>query len=113
MIRKSLTILSLIGLLLSVGAWGVSYWDLGVSCRRVTTTGRDDTILLSGGKLRLMIRHPSQSYAGPTQDWWVHRIPIHPYAQQFYDAWIWRPFWHTNSLSSTRYSRLSDLILPL
>ena len=28
MIRKSLTILSLIGLLLSVGLWGVSYWDL-------------------------------------------------------------------------------------
>ncbi len=27
MIRKTLTILSLIGLLLSVGLWGVSYWD--------------------------------------------------------------------------------------
>ena len=28
MIRKTLTILSLIGLLLSVGLWGVSYWNL-------------------------------------------------------------------------------------
>ncbi len=28
MIRKSLTTLSLIGLLLSVGLWGVSYWSL-------------------------------------------------------------------------------------
>ncbi len=28
MIRKTLTILSLIGLLLSVGLWGVSYWGL-------------------------------------------------------------------------------------
>ncbi len=29
MIRKTLTILSLIGLLLSVGLWGVSYWGVG------------------------------------------------------------------------------------
>ena len=29
MLRKALTILSLIGLLLSVGAWGVSYWIVG------------------------------------------------------------------------------------
>ena len=29
MIRKTLTILSLIGLLLSVGLWGVSYWQVG------------------------------------------------------------------------------------
>ncbi len=29
MIRKTLTILSLIGLLLSVGLWGVSYWRIG------------------------------------------------------------------------------------
>ena len=28
MIRKTLTIFSLIGLLLSVGAWGVSYWGI-------------------------------------------------------------------------------------
>ena len=28
MIRKTLTIVSLIGLLLSVGLWGVSYWDV-------------------------------------------------------------------------------------
>ncbi len=30
MIRKTLTIFSLIGLLLSVGLWGVSYWNVGV-----------------------------------------------------------------------------------
>ncbi len=29
MIRKTLTILSLVGLLLSVGLWGVSYWNVG------------------------------------------------------------------------------------
>ncbi len=28
MIRKTLTIVSLIGLLLSVGLWGVSYWNI-------------------------------------------------------------------------------------
>ncbi len=30
MIRKTLTVFSLIGLLLSVGLWGVSYWNVGV-----------------------------------------------------------------------------------
>ena len=30
MFRKTLTILSLIGLLLSVGLWGVSYWNVSV-----------------------------------------------------------------------------------
>ncbi len=29
MIRKTLTIVSLVGLLLSVGAWGASYWIVG------------------------------------------------------------------------------------
>ena len=35
MIRKTLTIFSLIGLLLSVGAWGMSYWRLGFDNKQV------------------------------------------------------------------------------
>ena len=34
MLRKTLTILSLLGLLLSVGLWGVSYWNVGVLIER-------------------------------------------------------------------------------
>ncbi len=45
MFRKTLTILSLIGLLLSVGLWGVSYTVLGWSNTRTT-------ISVSGGALR-------------------------------------------------------------
>ena len=36
MLRKTLTILSLVGLLLSVGLWGVSYWNLMVLLIRKT-----------------------------------------------------------------------------
>ena len=36
MIRKTLTIFSLIGLLLSVGAWGASYWNVGYFNHPVT-----------------------------------------------------------------------------
>ena len=34
MLRKTLTILSLIGLLVSVGLWGMSYWKVGVLIER-------------------------------------------------------------------------------
>ncbi len=43
MLHKTLTILSLIGLLLSVGAWGVSYWSPALRTRHLTlalTSGR-------------------------------------------------------------------------
>ncbi len=44
MIRKTLTILSLIGLLLSVGAWGVSYWGISYA----ETPGFDGIQLWAG-----------------------------------------------------------------
>ncbi len=46
MIRKSLTILSLIGLLLSVGAWGMSWY--GISIGRHSTTRLDSVDLADG-----------------------------------------------------------------
>ena len=44
MIRKTLTILSLIGLLLSVGAWGVSYYDVSY----MSSDGRKAAVLIQG-----------------------------------------------------------------
>ena len=41
MIRKTLTILSLIGLLLSVGLWVMSYWRMNWKCP--TSWGADGT----------------------------------------------------------------------
>ncbi len=61
MIRKSLTILSLIGLLLSVGLWGVSYTVLGWSNTRTT-------ISVSGGALRY-VQFVGLSTTG-TRRWW-------------------------------------------
>ncbi len=55
MFRKTMTILSLIGLLLSVGLWGVSYWGIELSrtVRNVTSSGsfftRDSVLVLGGG----------------------------------------------------------------
>ena len=46
MIRKSLTILSLIGLLFSVGLWGVSYWNL-----RWVSSDMKRMIRLTGGSV--------------------------------------------------------------
>ena len=49
MIRKTLTILSLIGLLLSVGLWGVSYLDMSYVCWTNVFGSEDGSIILTGG----------------------------------------------------------------
>ena len=47
MIRKTLTILSLIGLVLSLGLWGVSYYDL-------IYRGRRTLVCLYGGHIQFL-----------------------------------------------------------
>ena len=47
MLRKTLTIFSLIGLLLSVGLWGVSYFRIGYR----TPPPQNHTIMLAGGTI--------------------------------------------------------------
>ena len=47
MLRKTLTILSLIGLLLSVGAWGVSYFSASLSTVRYSLDLRHGMVLVA------------------------------------------------------------------
>ena len=60
MIRKSLTIFSVIGLLLSVGLWGVSFWNISYA------SGSWDIAVLRGTIALHSV--PSQAYNG---DWHV------------------------------------------
>ena len=73
MIRKTLTILSLIGLLLSVGLWGMSYWNVGYAA------GSWDIAVLRGTIALHSV--PSQGYKG---DWHVGGY------MGFYNI-MWRP----------------------
>ncbi len=62
MIRKTLTIVSLVGLLLSAGLWGVSYCGHGLCCSRVSSAGAEDIVVLSGGKLLVIMSPPLRCY---------------------------------------------------
>ncbi len=103
MLRKTLTILSLIGLLLSVGLWGVSYW--GVRYTKATDTslsmcrlawGRIDLIRVDRETLRQLI--PSgfpqpgvihiQGFNGWRTSWKAH----YKLNRYFYGA-VALPFW--------------------
>ena len=67
MLRKTLTILSLIGLLLSVAAWGASYCGHGRCCSRVSSAGVEDIVVLSGGKLLVIMSPPLRPYGPPAR----------------------------------------------
>ena len=58
MLRKTLTILSLLGLLLSVGLWGVSYFT--IEC-----TGRGYELAIAGGTLSVHASDDSERKAEP------------------------------------------------
>ncbi len=65
MLRKTLTILSLIGLLLSVGLWGVSYLNVGyVSSRRQTRSVRVANGLLRVSQSMLIYEETNPSWLG-------------------------------------------------
>ena len=59
MLRKTLTILSLIGLLLSVGLWGMSYVNLLYNSRTVGCT-----FWLAHGNLALFVPQTTNAYQG-------------------------------------------------
>ncbi len=61
MLRKTLTILSLIGLLLSVGLWGVSYFTLHF---RTPVRGALLVGMLHRGSIQLQCFGPSRHYYG-------------------------------------------------
>ena len=72
MLRRALTIISLIGLLLSVGLWGVSYWNAIFGLGYFSGA-------LSRGVVELsyqLTRHPS--YSSPQQGHWFF---------EGFDAW--------------------------
>ncbi|MCH8052571.1 MAG: hypothetical protein IH895_00775 [Planctomycetes bacterium] len=65
MIRKTLTILSLIGLLLSVGLWAASYFNVEyVSSRRQTHSVRVANGLLRVSQSMLIYEEPDPSWIG-------------------------------------------------
>ena len=66
MLRKTLTILSLVGLLLSVGLW-VSYCGHGLCCSRVSSAGAEDIVVLSGGKLLVIMSPPLRPHGPPAR----------------------------------------------
>ena len=80
MLRKTLTILSLIGLLLSVGLWGASYWGLGYffceeqdSCWGVYQVEGNLTYLADAGRVPRGLYY--QGFRGLTT-WWVPRMTV-------------------------------------
>ena len=65
MIRKTLTILSLIGLLLGVGLWGVSYFNVEyVAARRQTHSARVANGLLRVSQSMSIYKEPDPSWMG-------------------------------------------------
>ena len=80
MLRKTMTVLSLIGLLLSVGVWGVSYFNVLYNSRTVGCT-----FWLAHGNLTLFVPQTTKAYQG----WynvgfsgfstnWTGQINVHP-----------------------------------
>ncbi len=85
MIRKTLTILSLIGLLMSVAAWGVSYW--GIKYFRWTNASASQYSLVSA--TMEVIRLDEETLRGMMEsDWPQPGVRI-----QGFNAWRtnWRP----------------------
>ena len=73
MLHKTLTILSLIGLLLSVGAWGMSYWNI-----KAVLSSQRPTIQLSRGTVWIywdhygswpLSRYEVQGFTSFSTDW--------------------------------------------
>ncbi len=65
MLRKTLTILSLIGLLLSVGLWGACYWGIGYE-------GSHHMIALTGGG----VYYAYFQYEWPSQGWFCDGLVV-------------------------------------
>ncbi len=91
MLRKTLTILSLIGLLFSVGLWGVSCHEFGLSASRAKS-GKVCLIRLSGGKLTWSFGAVLRIHGRPTRDrpwaWSIRRAKGY---ERTYKQRVWLP----------------------
>jgi len=91
MLRKTLTILALIGLLLSVGAWGVSYW--GIKYFREADASASQYSLVSG--TMQVIRLDEETLRGMM---WRNDWPQPGVRIQGFDSWRtkWKPHCEMN-----------------
>ena len=100
MIRKTLTIVSLIGLLLSVGAWGVSYWEVDHRGRYPVSLSRGCWVFGSWWDGPYPRGWSHSGFSGLATDWipgWNFEDQI---GMSFYHGWsVWIPFWIPTSLS--------------
>ena len=95
MVRKTLTILSLIGLLLSVGLGGVSYWGISYNAQTGAFVSVDSGSLIIGNRgAPIQADYAGWRYWGDypfyMQMWWpsVSRYPNLP------GGWeAWMPLW--------------------
>ena len=86
MFRKTLTILSLIGLLLSVGLWGVSYWSVRYAWGTNAAIWQFSLVSGTIDVVRLELATPRRIAKGG--------VPPHRVRIQGFNGWrtIWRPY---------------------
>ncbi len=117
MLRKTLTILSLIGLLLSVGLWGVSYY--GVLYRRDKVPVSTSILLVAGYLDVGRHRYGSETeyYSAwaeyePSSRRLVYGEMIRPLSDGISQlAWFtWFPNWYSSTLPG---STIAGVVLPL
>ena len=117
MLRKTLTILSLIGLLVSVGLWGVSYYGVLYSQDKYPAS---TSVLLVAGYLKVgQHRFASESeydfYWGenePPPSGFTYGEIIRPLSGMISElAWFtWFPNWYSSTLPG---STITGVVLPL
>ncbi len=103
MFRKTLTMFTLLGLLLSAGLWGVSYY--GVAYARAHFPSSTSYILLNGFLQINYFESRSQEVT------WSHGAPIRQLSENWSFSW-WLPTWRrTGRLQSGRGFSVS--VIPL
>ncbi len=118
MIRKTLTIFSLIGLLLSVGLWGVSYY--GILCRHDKCPASTTFLLLTGYAEVSWHELPSASehysiyghYSQSSRWDFAHGATVRPLSEvmSILGEDTWFPTWHSGGLSG---ETMTTVVLPL
>ena len=116
MIRKSTSVLSLIGLLLSEGLWGVSYY--GFSYNRVHFPSRTSFIFMNGFLQVLSIERwsnqgPEYRSSLSTNVAWNHGAPIREIAEKQSMSLLrtWRPYWRSGTFTSGK--NFTAAVMPL
>ncbi len=117
MLRKTLTILYLIGLMLSVGSWGVSYY--GILCRHDKCPTTTSILLLAGYTEVMWHEFGSASehyswygyYDQPSRWSFAHGATVRPLSEAMsIEGGIWFPTWQSGKLSG---ETMTTVVLPL